>query len=900
MTVPILVTKHYIPHLRSSIIPRPRLITRLNDGLARGCQLTLISAPAGFGKTTLVSEWLAGCDQKVAWLSLDKGDNDLSRFLTYLISALQTIAANIGAGVLSVLQSPQPLKTEFLLTELLNEISIIQNDFILVLDDYHVIDSKPVDEAFTFLLDHLPPQMHLVITTREDPSFPLARLRARGQLIELRAADLRFSTEEAGAFLNQMMSLNLSLENIAALEDRTEGWIAGLQLAALSIQGREDITSFIQAFTGSQRFVLDYLVEEVLEQQSESIQIFLLCTSILDRMCGPLCDAVLASASTSGHETLDYLERANLFIVPLDNEQRWYRYHHLFRDLLRQRLHQGASSRNEEERVAKYHIRASQWYEENSFDLEAFQHAAAANDIERATRLMESRKIPLHDHYAVTTILKWLSSLPKAVMDANPLLWLRYGTMALVNVQTSDVERRLQAAETALATSLKGTEPDERARTMIGQIAAARATLILLSQYHPEEIIIQARRALEYLSPDDLESRFTAIWARGVAYQILGDRAAAVQAHTEALSICQKTGNQFHTTLVLNSLGQVQEVENLLYPAADSYKTVLQMFGNYPQPNIGEALLGLARIYYQWNELDIAEQYAQKSLEMAKQYDRKIDRYLLSEVFLARLKMTRGDVSGAAAILAQAEQSVRQNNFVKRAPDVATAQVLILLRQGDLPKAAHLAKIHELRFSQARVSLAKGDAPTALAVLEPLRQKMEDKRWADELLKVMVLQTIALQSLGEKDKAVQLLGDALALAEPGGFIRLFVDEGEVMRLLIEKQSRNRDHSLRDYVNKLLAAFAQTMAAPKSATPELQRTQCGSSVTHQKPDMTEPLSNRELEVLKLLRSELSGPEIAQQLVVSLNTLRTHTKNIYKKLGVNDRRTAIRRAEELELF
>ena len=390
------------------------------------------------------------------------------------------------------------------------------------------------------------------------------------------------------------------------------------------------------------------------------------------------------------------------------------------------------------------------------------------------------------------------------------------------------------------------------------------------------------------LTPDNLESRFTAIWARGVAYQILGDRSAAVQAHTEALSICQKTGNQFHTTVVLNSLGQVQEVENLLYPAADSYKTVLQMFGNYPQPNIGEALLGLARIYYQWNELDIAEQYAQKSLEMAKQYDRKIDRYLLSEVFLARLKMTRGDVSGAAAVLAQAEQSVRKNNFVKRAPDVAAAQVLILLQQGDLAAAALLANAHQLPISQARVYLAQGDPASALAVLESLRLQVEAKNWQDELLKVTVLQAVALQANGEKEKAAKVLSEALALAEPGGYIRIFVDEGEAMRLLIEKQSRNRDHPLSGYVDKLLAAFTQSVAEPKSAN------------LHQKSDMIEPLSKRELEVLKLLRSELSGPEIARQLIVSLNTLRTHTKNIFNKLGVNDRRAAIRRAQELDLF
>jgi LuxR family transcriptional regulator, maltose regulon positive regulatory protein len=902
MPASVLATKLYIPLPRAKTVPRSRLIERLNEGLTG--KLTLISAPAGFGKTTLISEWVHGCHLPAAWLSLDEGDSDPARFIAYLISALQMIKAGIGEGLLGALQSPQPLQTESLLTALLNEITTIPDNFILVLDDYHVIDSKPVDETFSFLLDHLPPQMHLVITTREDPSLALPRYRARGQLTELRAADLRFTFAEAADFLNRVMGLPLSAEDIAALESRTEGWIAGLQLAAISMQGHQGTSDFFKSFTGSHHFVLDYLIEEVLHQQPENVQAFLLQTSILDQMCGPLCDAVLASASASGQLTLEYLERANLFIVPLDNERCWYRYHHLFRDLLRQRLRQNESSGNGE-CIAEYHIRASQWYEENGYELEAFQHATAANDIDRATRLMEGNGIPMHSPHAVTTMLNWLASLPKRVLDDNPLLWLRYASMALVKVQTADVEERLQGAEVALAAVLHGTEPDDYARNMIGQIAAARATLILLTQTNAEGIIYQSQRALAYLSSDNLDSRFTAIWAQGVAYQLKGDRAAAERAHTEALSICQKSGNHFHRACALNSLGHVQESENLLYQAADSYQHVLDLFGDYPQPSASETYLGLARICYQWNDLDTAEQYGQKSLNLARQYDRTIDRFILSEVFLARLKLTRSDVSGAAAILAQAEQSVRQNNFVKRVPDVADAQVLVLLHQGDLAAAADLAQTHKLPFSQARVYLAQRDASAALAVLEPLRQKMEAKGWADELLKVMVLQVVALQAHGEKDRAVKILADALALAEPGGFIRIFVDEGEAMRsllrMLIEKQSRNRDHLLSDYVDKLLADFTQPMAAPKSALPGR-----AGMIIQQKSEMIEPaplveaLSERELEVLKLLRSELAGPEIAQQLSVSINTFRTHTKNIFNKLGVNDRRAAIRRAEELNLF
>ncbi len=370
MSTPILATKLYIPRLRPNVVSRPRLIERLNEGLHG--KLILIAAPAGFGKTTLVSQWLAAGPRPTAWLSLDEGENDPTRFLTYLVAALQTIAATLGEGALGVLQSPQPPPTEAILTALLNDLTTIQDQFVLVLDDYHVIDAKAIDQALTYLVEHLPPRMHLVITTREDPQLPLARLRARGQLTEVRTADLRFTPSEAAAFLNQVMGLPLSAEDIAALERRTEGWIAGLQLAALSMQGHEDAASFIRSFTGSHHFVLDYLVEEVLGQQSERVQTFLLRTSILDRMSGPLCDAVVLDPSISGQATLEYLEHANLFIIPLDNERRWYRYHHLFADLLRQRLRQRSASSTGDEvwDVTELHSCASAWYEDHGLSID--------------------------------------------------------------------------------------------------------------------------------------------------------------------------------------------------------------------------------------------------------------------------------------------------------------------------------------------------------------------------------------------------------------------------------------------------------------------------------------------------------------------------------------------------
>jgi LuxR family maltose regulon positive regulatory protein len=425
--------------------------------------LTLVSAPAGFGKTTLLAQWLAESGIPTAWLSLDAGENDLARFLAYIVAAVQTIAdrsgermihtpqpppaetlltaLGIGEKVLGTLQSPQPPLVEALLTGLLNELTTIPGHFVLVLDDYQVIDTQAVDQALTFLLEHLPSQMHLVIATREDPPLPLARFRARGQLTELRAADLRFTPAEAAVFLNDEVGLHLSAEAIAALEARTEGWIAGLQLAALSLQGHEDAASFIRSFTGSHQFVLDYLVAEVLHQQPERIQTFLLRTSILERLCGPLCDAVVMDPTISGQATLDYLERANLFLVPLDHERRWYRYHHLFAEVLRQRLHQriAASPGEAEIQVNALHLRASAWFEAQGLDLEAFQHAVAANDVERAGRL-EGARIPLHFRGAATPVLGWLASLPKAVLDARPSLWVKYASALAMTGQLTGTE----------------------------------------------------------------------------------------------------------------------------------------------------------------------------------------------------------------------------------------------------------------------------------------------------------------------------------------------------------------------------------------------------------------------------------------------------------------------------
>jgi LuxR family maltose regulon positive regulatory protein len=879
MSVAILATKLYIPPPPPKVVDRPRLIARLNEGLRR--KLTLIAAPTGFGKTTLVSAWVAGCDPPVAWLSLDAGDSDPQRFLTYVVAALRTIAPHFGEGVLGVLQSPQPPPTDTILTALLNEITTLPDPFVLILDDYHLIEAPAVDQTLTYLLEHLPPPMRLVLATREDPPLPLARLRARDQLTELRAGDLRFTPAEAAGFLNQVMDLDLSAADIAALETRTEGWIAGLQLAALalqgsiSLQGQKDAAGFIQSFTGNHRFVLDYLVEEVLQQQPQRVQTFLVRTSVLNRMCGPLCDAVLLDASASGQATLEYLEHANLFIVPLDNERRWYRYHHLFAELLRQRLDL-STALSTRDGVDELHIRASQWYEDNGLEIEAFHHAAAANDVVRAERLIQGAGVPLYFRGTVAPVLRWLESLPRTVLDATPSLWVMSASAQLL-VDHTAVEQKLQAAEAALT----GTRSDDRTRDLVGRIAAMRATLAVI-EHDVEAILAQSRRALEYLHPDNLHVRSATTWSLGHAYQLQGDRSEASRAFHDVIHLSKSLGDSVYTIAAIIHLGQVQEADNQLAMAVSSYKRALQMVGDGPQPIACEAYLGLGRIYYEWNDLDAAQQHAEQCIQQTRQIGiENVDTIASCEVLRARLKLARGDVPSAAAGLAVAAEFARRHNYVFRIPEVAAAQVRTLLRQNHLAAAAQLAKTHDLPLSQARVHLAQGDPVQALAVLAPLRSQAEEKGWADEQLRVLVLQVLAYHAQGAKARAVESLGEALGLAEPGGFIRIFVDEGPPMWALL--QAIAKIGTATDYVLQLRGAFRA--AAGKTPVTQL---------------LTEPLSERELQVLRLLRTELDGPEIARQLMVSLNTIRTHTKNIYTKLGTTNRRAAVRRAEELDLL
>ncbi|HML23495.1 MAG TPA: LuxR C-terminal-related transcriptional regulator [Aggregatilinea sp.] len=883
MFTPLLATKLYIPAPRAGAVPRARLIERLNETLCSGDdfkrKLTLVSASAGFGKTMLISEWVAGCARPIAWLSLDEGDNDPQRFLAYLIAALQTalksqpVGHPVGEAAMSALQSPQPPLADSILTILLNDLTAIPDQVVLVLDDYHVIDSAPIDAALSFLLDHLPPQMHLVIATREDPQLPLARLRARDQLTEIRADDLRFTPGEAAEFLNQVMGLALSTEAVAALETRTEGWIAGLQLAALSIQGGADAASFIRSFTGSHRYVVDYLVEEVLHRQPEPIQVFLLRTSILDRLCGPLCDAVTDGAAGSGQAALESLEQANLFLIPLDDERRWYRYHHLFAEVLRQRLAQDG-----DQTAAALHARASRWYEDNGFELEAFYHAAAANDVARAARLIEGVEGPLYFRGAARRVLNWLASLSPAAFEAEPSLWVIDAWVLTVTGQQIDsVEGKLRAAEAAL----DAAEPDARTRDLSGQIATIRA-LLAGPQAQLDVMLAQSERALDLLSVENLPARTMATWVRGLAYQYRGERAAARRVYDDAVAISRKSGNTMVTIAALTSLGQIQEAETQLYLAQQSYRRVLELVGDPPWSMACEALLGLARLHYQWNDFPCAEEYARLGLELGRQIE-NIDTPVACGALLARLRRGQGDLDGAVALLAEAEAFARQRNFLNQLPLVAAERVQILLGQGNTSAAARVAEDYELPLSRARIALAQGEYAAASGILDIVRRDAGAKGWWDDLLQAAVLEAVVQRARGEVDPARQQLEDALVMATPGGFIRLFVDEGPPMlRLLADASARG---VMPDYTRKLLAAF--------EAEPD------GASQTVSQP-LAEPLSERELEILRLVASGLSNREISERLFLAMSTVKGHNRNIFDKLNVKRRTEAVARAQELGLL
>jgi len=843
--------------------------------------------------------------------------------------------------VLAVLQSPQPPPIESILTTLLNEIATVSDNFVLVLDDYHVIDAQPidastsvnastsVDEALTFLLDHLPPQMHLVIATREDPHLPLARLRGRGQLTELRAADMRFTPAEAAEFLNQVMNLNLSAEDITALETRTEGWIAGLQLAALalqgtlalqgqiSMQGQQDATNFIQSFTGSHHFVLDYLLEEVLHQQRETIQTFLLQTAILDQMTGSLCDAV--TGQDNGQSILEMLEHANLFIVPLDNERRWYRYHHLFADLLRQRLRQ-----TQLEQIPTLHNRASEWYEQNELQADAFRHAVAAEDFERAAGLVELAWQAMDNSFQSATWLGWVKILPDELIRVRPVLSTQYAWALWFVGESEASEARLQDAERWLdPTGEMSARPEgsaeemvvvdeEQFRTLPAKIALARA-FNSQAQGDVSGTVKYAELALKLTPEEDHLGRAQVTVSLGFTQWAGGDLEAAHRAMADWINSMQKAGNIVFAIASTFILADIMVAQGRLHEAVRAYKHSLQLASEHDehvQRVIAHHYLGLAMLYHEMGDQEATAQHLLKSKELGELSTLPDwpTRWCLAQ---ARLKESWGNLEAALDLLDEANHLYFRNTL----PDVHPIEALkarVYVRQGRLAKALSwvneqglsvddaLSYLREFEhITLARVLIAeykrnrtKRSVLQAFGLLDRLLKAADDTRRMGSVIDILVLQTLAHQVQDDIPQALAPLERALTLAEPEGYVRVFVDEGAPMEVLL-KRLKAEDEVIMAYVRKLLAAFADKQFYPSGSAQDK------ASALSPQP-LVEPLTKRECEVLKLLTTKLSGPEIAKELVVSMNTIRTHTKNIYSKLGVNSRRDAVKQAKELKLI
>ena len=937
MPTPILATKLYIPPPRPNFVARPRLIERLNSGLHR--KLTLISAPAGFGKTTLVSEWVSNfglpilkgsaTQNQVTWLSLDEGDNDPSHFLTYVVAALQMIVPDLGSGVLAALQSAQPLAEpsgrEAILTALLNEITTVPHKFILVLDDYHLIDAKVVDQTLTFLLDHLPPQMHLVITTREDPHLPLARYRVRGQLTEVRAADLRFTTTEAAEFLNQVMGLTLALADIAALEERTEGWIAGLQLAALSVQGRPDISGFIRTFAGDHRYIVDYLVEEVLQRQPAPVRTFLLQTAILDHLNGPLCDAVTGQAESNAR--LEALERGNFFVVPLDDKRHWYRYHHLFAEVLYAHLRA-----EQPDQIAPLHRRASAWYEQHGAVDDAIRHAFAAADFAHAATLVELALPAMRQRRQEATALDWLQALPADLLQCRPVLSVGYAWALLASGRLADVEARLRAAERWLDSGVNTKTgavvvDGEQFRLLPGMIAIFRAGLAL-ALGDVTNTVKFARQALDLFPEEEELGRGSATAILGLAFWTSGDLTAAHRAYTDGMARVQMAGNRSDVISSAIALADIRIAQGRLHEAMNTYEQSLQLAtaqppdfdvsaqsNEAPQPVRGAADLyvGMSERYREQNDLPAATQHLLKSKELSERTGLP-QNWSRWHVALARIHEAQGDLAGALDLIQEAERLYVRDFFPNVRP-VAAWKTRLWVAQGRLGEA--LGWVHEQGLSAhddlsylrefehitlARVLLAQyqhnhvtSSLLAAMGLLERLLQAADAGGRTGSVIEILVLQALVHQMQGDIPAALVPLERALTLAEPAGYVRLFLDEGPPMAQLLGEVAARQ--IMPNYTDKLLAAFEGKQPTTASKAP-FPITAIPARPAAQ--PLIEPLSQRELEVLRWFKTELSGPEIARELVIGLSTVRTHTKSIYSKLNVNSRQAAVNRAIEMNLL
>ncbi len=883
-------TKLHAPSVRPDQVARPHLIGMLSGGMDK--KLTLVSAPAGYGKTALVSAWLKGSGTRCAWLSLDSGDNDPMRFLQYLIGAIQAAVPGLGNDSASALQGVQPGKYENAIDLLTNELSSVTGQFVLVLDDFHVINGEAVANLVLRLLEHLPDRKRLVLLTRIDPPLPLARLRVRGQLVDIRADQLRFRREETAALLNEGLRLALSAEDLSAIEARTEGWIAGLQLAGLSMQSCPDVHAFVSAFSGSHHYVMDYLMEEVLKLQPRSTVDFVLRTSILDQMCAPLCETVVGAdfeGVSGGQAMLEALEAMNLFVVPLDDERRWYRYHHLFADVLRKRLeHQSPQL------LAELHRRASQWYEQNGLIAEAIQQAIQANDGDRATKLTEDNGCNLMISGEVATLLNWIEAV-EFQPEIHPWLAVQKAWALALTGNMDRVEPTLQVPDELLAP----LEPTPEIRILQGTIATARA-YCASSRGDPRLAVKRAQEALEKL-PDSISFSQS---IRSVATSILGDASLttgnvrdAARAYSEAVRIGREA-NDSHMVIIANSnLADVLVEQGQLSRAADIYTQSLQMAvrpDGQRSPLAGSLHAGLGRLLYERNQLDEASRNIHRCIDLCRQWE-DLGHEAIACAALARLEQARGNAEGVRQAVRRTEQLADRHPLTPRQANLVESDLArVWLAQGDLERLSQFVEKRGLTFDEAndqteprqvillRLLLAQGDYDGALGPSERLLQRAEASKRMARAIELLVLQALVRQGRKETDQSLSALKKAFALAWPEGYARTFVDEGEpVLRLLHLARSRQIE---REYVTDLLSA-AEGAPGAEPPPPRL---------------LSGPLTTREVEVLKLIAAGDSNQEIAAKLVISVATVKRHISNIHTKLDAESRTQAVAVARELKLI